>query len=239
MNNRELKRALKTICRPPEAERKEEFLDRIETSRLSAAQFLISYIGFIRPWGWVLSALIFITALRLMWELRTKPEDIWTVSALLPFAALSAIAELNRSARYKMEELELASRFSLKFVMLARMELMGLGNLLLLTALSPFAVWWGHLTLVEIGFYILCPYCMTTWINLIIVRHWRCAENLYACAVAAGGVSLLCYATYRWSYLARDISPAGYGWITVILVALMILEYKKYLSKREEECTWN
>ena len=44
---------------------------------------------------------------------------------LLPFVALLAVTEGTRSAVYGMEELELATRFSLKSVLLARLCLVG------------------------------------------------------------------------------------------------------------------
>ena len=46
---------------------------------------------------------------------------LWITAALLPFVALLAVTEGTRSAVYGMEELELATRFSLKSVLLARL----------------------------------------------------------------------------------------------------------------------
>ncbi len=124
---------------------------------------------------------IFAAALFLM--KNRLPEQIRLVSVLLPFAALSTVTELHRSARCRMEELEMASRFSLKTLLLARLTLLGLGNLLLLCALFPLMTGWGQLPLAETGFYLLCPYCLTSLLCLMITRRFR---GVSRCTCARG-----------------------------------------------------
>ena len=111
MGDEELKRALKLIYQPPKPQGREDFLKGIETPQMTMLEFFLSQVGYIRPWGWLLSLGIFAAALRILW--RQPPQAVWMVAALLPFAALSTVMELNRSARYQMEELELAARFGL------------------------------------------------------------------------------------------------------------------------------
>ena len=236
MNDRKLKQILRTIYRPPGPARKRSFLDSIEVSRRSVPQFVLSQISYIRPWVWMASAFIFAAAMTVMWN--HKPEEIGVVSALLPFVALSTLVELNRSAHYKMEELELSSRFSLKAVMLARMSVLGLGNFLVLLALSPFAVRWMYLSLVETGFFILCPYCLATFLSLVIIRRWRNRNNVYACAGVSAAVSALCCVSDRLISLIRASNTFMLAEITVILLMLMIWEYRMYLSGTEEYA-WN
>ena len=147
MGDEELKRALKLIYQPPKPQGREDFLKGIETPQMTMLEFFLSQVGYIRPWGWLLSLGIFAAALRILW--RQPPQAVWMVAALLPFAALSTVMELNRSARYQMEELELAARFSLRAVILARMSILGFGNLLLLAVLGPLVMKWTGLPLVE------------------------------------------------------------------------------------------
>lgn len=241
MNDRKLKQALKTVYQPPRPRGREEFLDRVGTSGMSMAQFLRSQVDYIRPWGWILSLAVFAAALYILWQSWgwQQNNDVWMVSALLPFVALSTVVELNRSARYGMEELEMAARFSLRAVMLARMGILGLGNLILLAALSPMVILWGQLTLAETGFYLLCPYCLTTFLGLVIVRRWRGPEGLYICIAVAVGISVLCRAPgYLISFSRTPVTLPGYVGITLFLFALMLWEYRKYLFDMEEYA-WN
>ena len=221
MGDEELKRALKLIYQPPKPQGREDFLKGIETPQMTMLEFFLSQVGYIRPWGWLLSLGIFAAALRLLW--RQPPQAVWMVAALLPFAALSTVMELNRSARYQMEELELAARFSLRAVILARMSILGFGNLLL----------------VETGFYMLCPYCLTAVLCLVILRRRRHGENLYLCAGAAVAVSLLFGLADRFTVLTRTRSSAAdHAGLSLLLLALMVWEYRKYLVNMEEYA-WN
>lgn len=135
MGNRAWKKAFSHLYQPPAPQRKGAFLERLEPPGLSTGEFLFSQLFYLRPWNWLLAAAIFVAGLFLM--KNQLPQQIRLVSALLPFAALSTVTELHRSARCRMEELEMASRFSLKTLLLARLTLLGLGNLLLLCALFP------------------------------------------------------------------------------------------------------
>ena len=177
---------------------------------------------------------IFAAALFLM--KNRLPEQIRLVSVLLPFAALSTVTELHRSARCRMEELEMASRFSLKTLLLARLTLLGLGNLLLLCALFPLMTGWGQLSLAETGFYLLCPYCLTSLLCLMVTRRFRGSESVYLCAGTAAAVSVLCS---MWQEKPPVLfQGAGYAWVTLLLLALMIWEYRRYLFCGEE-LVWN
>ena len=231
------KKAFPLLYQPPAPQKKRDFLDRIKGPELSMFQFLLYQTAYIRPWNWLLSVGIFAAAL---WITRDQmPRQIWLVSALLPFAALSTVTELNRSARCRMEELEMAARFSLKTLLLARLTLLGLGNLLLLCTLFPLVMNWSRLSLAETGFYILCPYCLTSLLNLMITRRFRGSETVYLCAGAAVAVSVLCS---LWQekppVLFEGPGITSYGGITLLLLVLMLWEYKRYLF-RGEEYVWN
>lgn len=234
MGNREWKKAFSLLYQPPAPQRKGAFLERLEPPGLSTWEFLLSQLFYLRPWNWLLAAAIFAAALFLM--KNQLPEQIRLVSALLPFAALSTVTELRRSARCQMEELEMASRFSLKTLLLARLTLLGLGNLLLLCALFPLMTGWGKLPLAETGFYLLCPYCLTSLLCLMITRRFRGSESVYLCGGAAAAVSVLCS---MWQKQPPVLfQGAGYVGVTLLLLALMILAYRRYLFCGEE-LVWN
>lgn len=237
MTDKQLKRALKSVYQPPEPAGKQAFLDRIEDVQLTILGFVRTQLHYIRPWGWLFSIGIFLAALALAWQ--ADRQAVWMISALLPFAALSTITEMNRSVRYGMDELELASRFSLKAVMLARLSILGLGNLLLVVLLTPILSVWGQMTIVETGFYILCPYSLTAFCDLYILRRWHGRENMYACVGAAALVSVLCVVMDMLPALAAALIQLPVCvCLTVFLILMMLREGARYLSHMEE-LTWN
>lgn len=236
MREDELKRALRLVYPPPQPRGKRAFLKDLAGPQMTMLDFFLSQVGYIRLWGWLLSLGIFAAALSIMGNWPVK--EIWMVSALLPFAALSTVAELNRSARYQMAELEMAARFSLKTVLLARLSLLGFGNLLLLALLFPLVLRWGPLPLTEAGVYVLCPYCLTAVLCLAILRRRRGDGSIFLCAGAAASVSLLFCLSDRLSPLSQVLSAlTGNGGITLLLLALTVWEYRTYL--KGEAYAWN
>ena len=112
-------------------------------------------------------------------------------------------------------------------------------HLLLLAVLGPLVMKWTGLPLVETGFYMLCPYCLTAVLCLVILRRRRHGENLYLCAGAAAAVSLLFGLADRFTVLTRTISSAAdHAGLSLLLLALMVWEYRKYLVNMEEYA-WN
>ena len=104
MGNREWKKAFSLLYQPPAPQRKKAFLERLEPPGLSTGEFLFSQLFYLRPWNWLLGVAIFAAGLFLM--KNRLPQQIRLVSTLLPFAALSTVTELHRSARCRMEELD-------------------------------------------------------------------------------------------------------------------------------------
>lgn len=231
------KRGLQQIYLPPAPRKKQEFLAQLQQPELSTFRFLLTQVTYLRPWNWLVSVGIFVAALLI--TSNQASEDVWLVSALLPFTALATVTELSRSARYHMEELELSALFSLKTLLMARLTLLGLGNLLLLGVLLPLVAGWSQLPLAQTGCMLLCPYCLTSLICLMLSRRFRGSEVVYLCAVAAAVVSGLCY-LWRdvWLVLEKGNGPVALAVFTLLLLALMIWEYRRYLFCGEE-LVWN
>ena len=65
-------------------------------------------------------------------------EEIYVsmIYGVVPFLVMLSVTESMRSYRYGMEELELSARFSLKSIVMARMLMLGIGNLAVLIAIA-------------------------------------------------------------------------------------------------------
>ena len=231
------KRGLRQVYQPPAPGKKGAFLHQLVQPELSTPQFLLTQAAYMRPWSWGLSVAVFVLALFLTPNMQ--PQDVWMVSALLPFVALATVTELSRSARFHMEELELSARFSLKSLLMARMTLLGVWNLVLLVALFPLVAGKSQLPLAMTGCMLLTPYCLTSLLCLVISRRFRGSEMVFVCAMAAAVVSGGCFWWQRLPLiLLESVGVAGWVGITLALLALMLWECRRYILCGEE-LGWN
>lgn len=241
MRTKTIKTDLQSVYQPPAPRGKETFFEQIQRfsteidpGQITMPQFLVIQFRYIRPWGYLLSVIVFLVALLAMHLLGR--EAGWQIASLIPMVSASMIVELHRSVHYKMDELEQATRFSLKAVTFARLCILGIGNLILLILLTPFIVWKCQVSLIESVVFLLCPYALTAFLCLMVIRHWHSKENVYACAGISVGVSLLCIVSNQLIQLTIN-TLSGVG-ITLVLLVLMTAEYRKYLNGMEE-LSWN
>ncbi len=228
---------LKQAFAAPYPLRKREFLRQLESRRISVHEFLFSQIGYIRKWVWCVSALVFIVCILGLTFL--SGDVLWLISGLAPLLALTIISESGRSECYEMAELEMATRFSLRSLTLARLGILGVTNLLLLGLLFAVGLWNNTLDPLAAGLYIITPFLLTTFVGLYIVRKFKGREAIYACVGTAVGISFSVLIShnvipfiYQESYLAV--------W-TAVALALCIGNGKEYIAmiKRTEELAWN
>lgn len=235
--NKELKKMLQDAMEAPAPEKKQGFLQcigKVQTvPRISHGKFVASQVFYIGKAGWLMSVLsfggtFFICAV-------TDKNVLWVFSAMAPFLAVSFLAESLRSEVYEMIELEMAARFSLKSLILARMEIMGFVHLLLLT-LSVFAGYrQGGVSLLHTGVYLFVPYLLTNTTGLYLARRMRGRECLYAVLAVAVVVAVIPQITkllYKEELFIWWLAALG------ILCVLAVKEWKRNMEKWEEY-TWS
>lgn len=237
--NRHLKKELRGAFEAPkpDAAAKERFLNDFPQPKLSMRQFVLIQMGYMRKWVLILSVLLLLTAAVGAYSL--DKNTLWFVSAATPFLGLAAVTESSRSAMYGMSELEMAARFSLKSVVLARMSILGFVDFIVLMCITPLCFVSSRLTLVQTAAYILVPYLLTVNISLWITRCFHGREAFYGCISAAMAVSaanLLLRTTaeliYHLTYIRFWIIAA------FILICCMIGQVYKTI-KQTEEYVWN
>lgn len=235
MNN--WKNELKQAFDAPSPLRKREFMRQLDCPRMRIREFLFTQIGYIRKWVWCVSAFTFIASV--LSAAFLSDDILWIISALTPLLALTIISESGRSECYEMAELEMATRFSLKSVVLARLGILGVTNLMLLCLLVPIGLWNNVFSPVASGLYIITPYLLTTFFGLFIVRKFKGREAIYACA----GVTVCISFSVLFSHSAvSHIYQENYlVWWAAGALALCIGTGKQYITiiNRTEELAWN
>lgn len=228
-----LKKALRDAFEPPAPTQKEAFLKRIPQPGISNLSFVLSQAGYIRKYVWGISAVLF--GIAFMGAHMFGKDVMWGISALLPFAAVSVVTEQNRSHIFLMSELEMSTRFSLKSVVLARMEILGIVHLLLLLFLIPVCARLHGASVFQTGLYLLVPYLLTADAGLWAARRTKGAESWYACFGIAACVSVL-------NLIVQKLYPILFGtryipaW-TLMLAAVVIYgvkEWKRSMNRLSE-----
>lgn len=237
--NRQLKKKIKKAFEVPEPDRqeKEKFLRMLPQPQISILKFIFIQASYIRKQTLFLSILLLFPALQGANSIRTG--DLWVASAFIPFLGLLAVAESTRSTTYGMGEFEMATRFSLKSIVLARMSVLGLLDAFILCCFIPLCYIDSNLSIIQTGVYLLVPYLLTVNISLWITRHFHGREVIYACVSVAAMVSVanvvLCTGAdyvYQFYYLKWWLI------LSVLLVGEMIYEAYRTI-KQTEELAWN
>ncbi|PWJ48918.1 hypothetical protein [Faecalicatena contorta] len=236
-----MKKQLKIIYEAPEPLEKEGFLKAIGEPEISHWRLLAYQIRYIRKWNWALAAVIFLTAII---GVRTlEKEIIFIVATSVPFLALSMVVEGSRSLRYGMEELEMASRFSIKTVLAARLGALGISNMILLCVLVPVLYDNKSEGILYTGLYILIPYFLTTFLDLAVIRKVHRNEGTYLCFGSTVLVSVGCLLCGGGNGWLSNIMPSGYkegaGIIMLIVLAVLIAKEIKKVFTQWEEYVWN
>lgn len=228
-----LKRELRKAFEAPAPTRKEEFLKKIQQTKISNLSFMISQVGYIPKYVWGIFSFTF--GIAIVWGCVMKKDMLWIISALIPFIALSVLTENARSGIYLMAELEMTARFSLKSVLLARMGIVGVSHLFLLMFLIPFCAMYNIGTVFQVGLYILVPYMLTVFIGLWVTRRIHGMESMYVCmgiAVGVSGMNILMRRIFSVIYEMEYVPIWIIG--SVILIMLVIKEMKKSIEQTEE-----
>lgn len=236
--NKKLKKELKRLYEAPEAQRKREFLEKIEEPEIGFITFLKTQLPYIRKWNWILAFVLF--GIVLFFSIWIQKSILWSIGALVPFLAFTTILESNRSVQYGMEELELSSRFSLKMIVMARLFILGVSNLILLVILIPLVLWKERqMNWIYTGMMILIPYLLTAFSTLMIVRRIHGRESLYFSFGVTGIVSGLYLILAGIQYPAeQNINLGMLVSAGAVLAGLTAVECIKTM-KQSEEYVWN
>lgn len=203
-----LKEELAEYFEAPAPERKREFVRQLGVQKISLTRMVFMQAKYISPRVWIWSFLMFGLAVGI--ATGVEAGFLSAVYACVPFLVTLSVMEITRSYRHGMEELEMSARFSLKSIVLARMVMLGLGNLAVLTAMVPVL---GGLVQGS-GIYLYTPYFLTAGGCLCIVRLLRGSESVFLCFGWATLLSgLIVYLPWQFA----DLLSPRYSFMWVLL----------------------
>lgn len=234
---KETKEALQAAFEAPEPLRKKEFLRGLPKAQISHMEFMLLQAAYMKKWVWAVSVLILGIALKQ--AVFLEKNVLCMFSALIPFMALTATTENGRSAAYGMEELEMASRFSLRSVVLARMGILGGVHFGLICALVPASLQNPIYSPLQAGVYLTVPYLLTVIPGFMAARHIHGKESGYVCAGIALAVSFLFVIVGNGDAVIYQEEYFSW-WVAIFLMLIIMLgaEWRRTI-KETEELAWN
>lgn len=241
MNNKTIIAQMKELCIAPKSEGKSEFFNRLEEKGfvcqrpvvMSHGEFLAGQLGYIDKWIWVLSGALLVF---IIWCCSQNTGNY--PFAMTPMLAGGMLVETGRSHRWKMDELEYASRFSLRSIVLARMFLIGLidtaGLLIVIVVVRSYLSY----SLFRVFLYMMVPYLMASFLGSVYERKRRRDAgfgSLAICLLSSGAFSA---APFFAEHLYEE--SMTFLWMTAffLLASSFVANIRGYLKEMEEP-VWN
>lgn len=232
---KEMKDLLGDAFDAPKPKNKKDFLRNIRPREVSILEMLLQQAAYIRIPVWLFAIVIVVFAIGgSLLKMKTTASII---TMIMPYSAAIAVMETKRSVRCDMTELEMATRFSLRSVVFARMTVLGIVSFMIICIASPvIAIAFQNGTLL-MAMRILIPYFITMIISLQVERRTIGRRTGYASLAIATIMAILIY----WFTYFEPIIVIRYlglieSWgvfITAGLLALMIEEQWKTIKNVE------
>ena len=112
MKKDELNNLINEAFAAPDPERKQEFLKTLRPREVGTVRMILGQIAYIGPAAWILA--VAVTLLAITGCILGIEETEGLVAVVMPFTAAVSVIETQRSKRFGMSELEMATRFSLR-----------------------------------------------------------------------------------------------------------------------------
>lgn len=235
MTDKEVKKMISTAYCVPETEKGYRFINEHEKRSCKFSDIIkneFRYIGFKSILAGLLLCVVFLAV-----ALKENEQVMWLLSSLIPISSLLPVSLVFRSEKYGMCELEAASRFSLRFVRLVRMLIVGVfSGLVILGGSIIFRQLWAD-GIVDVVMYILLPYFVSVWASLLIARKMHGKESTYF-------IPFVCIATGFMPTGIRElkniimIPEYIYVVLAMILLVEVVKECVKYVKERSV-ISWN
>ena len=217
----------------PGPEKKQAFTRQFGMQKMNLLHVVSMQARYISKGVWIFSVIFFGVAFLLAQAAEAK--YVGMIVGLIPFLVMLSVTESMRSYYYQMEELELSARFSLKSIVMARMVMLGLGNLAVLAGVM--LVLRGRMQISII--YLMSPYFLTAGGGLCIVRNLRGKESILLCfglAALVCGVSLY----LPWRFEAVYAPQNTWIWVCACITGMLVTARESYrMIRRTEDLAWN
>ncbi len=197
---------------------KKQAIRRCQRKRIPFRQFLFRQVRYIGWQLWSVQGLMLLLFDRMLTQLYG--ERFWdspsSVARLLfcvsTLVSMMALPLLLRSRKYRMQETESAAYFSSARLLLAKLMVIGIGDLALLAGMFLTAQVRTSMQAGSLGFYLLLPFLILSAAYLYMMGH--CSGDRFFSGSINLGIAMLLFGTVlpgRWLPLFQQ--SMTFGWL--------------------------
>lgn len=211
------------------------YAGRRQRQKISFPAFLLAQVRFCGVWVWLLQggalfALFLVLNSVLGGDLNAiKPRHLPELLSLCAvLIAATSLPGISRSFRYRMVEMEAATRLSLPGLILCRLLILGLTDFFILAVTFAAAIWQTSLSGLDAAVYLLLPFLSACLGSLLIIRHAPGERLLFF-------GTLFCGVLFLALWLAGNLKPGIYeqtGALAVLAVlcgAAVLVQCRKLI----------
>ena len=206
-----------------------------EGKSISFWNFMLRQIRFVgtRIWLWQSFVLLLLCILISSgYSSASVAASVHYVSYLLGCSAVvmltAAMPIVYRSVRYQMLETETASRFSFSKLLLARLIIIGAGDLIMMMVIILLTLYETERSIRGLLLYLLVPFLLAASGYLTILAHMALRLFPYLCTGFSGGLLLILYLLRKWQ---PEFYGSSFTWEWGILCILLLLFCRNQLAK--------
>lgn len=228
---------LKNAYNVKPSNKKNEFLRSIKKNDMSTFEFVLLQSKYLHSFLFV-RCFLFSLVLIFICLYSNNDDVLLFCSALIPFIVLVIMYEIDTSRLFEMEEIEQATKFSLRMIIFARMLIAGIVSLLSLWILTFVTYKTKQISMMEIITSFFLPYFLSVYGCLIILRKNRDSgiKHSFILITLISLIFILFRALPTISYMMFETHT---GVILLILfIALCVVESKNYIEN-SREVIWN
>lgn len=239
--NKSIKEIIREAEVGPDPLRKDRFIRKYRypgsERKSSGIEILLHQARYIRVRIWILSVLLLV--LSLIWLRREDWNTIRFIAAAMPFISGFGIIESFRSDFYSMNEMEGATKLSVKGACLARIACIGFVHIILIICLSLAAGRRSGYGFLLTGAFITIPYLTSSIIGMEIERtaFGRKSPWIYPGVSAAVAFITLLILRQKPSITIGGLSLALVCMAEVVLLIIELYEIRR--MTRWEEYAWS
>ena len=230
MTDRELKKLLKDAYNMPKTESGQRFIKKYKRRSRQLNDIIwneFRYMGMKSIFAGILLCIIFGGIAKIV-----DSNMMWIASSIIPISSIVPMSLIFRSERYNMSELEAASRFSLRFIRLIRMFILGIfSGVIVLCGSVIFKHLW-ICGMIDIVMFIIFPYLVSVWGSLFITRKYHGNDSsiaIFTVCIMTGFLPIIIRSLRELHF----VSDYMYVLFSGIILWAIIKECMKYINVSE------
>ncbi|MEG0899835.1 MAG: hypothetical protein RSF40_09030 [Oscillospiraceae bacterium] len=214
-----------------------ELSKKEKRKRIKFSAFLVSQIKFTAWKIWMVQGLILVVLCSVLSAcfgdlFLSRPQHIAILlcgSAIV--VLMTAMPFIQRGLRYKMYEIEVATKFSSIKLLSAKLLIIGIGDAIMLSSVLLLALFKTTLTIGTIALYLMLPFLVLTSVCLYVLGHVPVHRFSLYCGSGCAAIFLI-VAGFRYLYPEIVKQTFSVSWSLICIALVMFCVYQlRYIMR--------